>query len=121
MQRIIDEIQKITTEAQRFAEAKIESTKLDAIEKSVNILGTIIGWKIISLLASIIALLITFVLGLFLSECVGSLLGGFTILTGAYLAILLCLFFLRERLFVKPVKEKLYGIFLKSYSNGKTN
>jgi len=117
MQRVIDEIQKLATEAKNFAEAKIESTKLDTIEKSVNLISALIGWKIITVFATILALLITFVLGLLLTKCVGSIIGGFVILTGSYFIILLCIIFLRERLFTKTIQEKLYGIFLKSYKH----
>lgn len=120
MQRIIDEIQKLAGEAQDFAEAKIESTKLDTIEKAVNLLSTLIGWKIITIMATIFALLVTLVLGLLISEWVGSFLIGFSVLAGVYFLVLLCIIVFRVKLFEKTIQEKLFGIFLKSYDHGET-
>lgn len=113
MINIIDKIETIVKETKSYAETKYQSIRLESIQKSVETTSVLVTWFIIGIVGFVALLLVSFLIGMLLSEWVGSYLYGFGIITLFYFLVLGVLIFKRNKLITSKIKDVLYGFFIK--------
>jgi hypothetical protein len=113
MNNIIDKIETILKEAKSYAEAKYQSVRLESIQKSVETTSAMVTWFIIAIVGFMVLLLGTLLLGLVLSEWLGSHLYGFGVITLFYTIVFAILVYKRDQLITTKIKNILYGFFIK--------
>ncbi len=114
MGNLREEIKTFAQEAQNFAEAKIETIRLDAIEKSVTFAGVLMSWLVITVIALMVFITVSAAVGILLSSAMDSYAAGFGIIAGFYILLLIILIVFRRQLLGNLIEEKMYGVFLQA-------
>lgn len=118
MKGIFDDIESLVAETQNYAEAKMEETKIETIQKTVEIGSLLITWLIIGLVALLVVIGISVLGGLLLATLFESALIGFSLIASIYIVILIILYSQRDKLAQKTIPNIVYGKYLnkrKSY------
>lgn len=96
-------IKSLLEKSQDYLETKIEIAKLKTIDKSSDVLSTIVVLISVIFLGLLFFLFISIGLALYLGSLVGSAHAGFFIVAGLYGIVLLLLFAFREKWIKTPV------------------
>ncbi|MCO6476633.1 MAG: phage holin family protein [Phaeodactylibacter sp.] len=97
--------------AKAYVEQQIEYAKLDIAERlSISISSAITAIVVIQLIFFVLGFL-SFALGVYLSQRLGSYVQGFLIVGGIYLAITITIILLRRPLITNPVVSRIIKIF----------
>lgn len=106
-------IKSLLEKSQDYLETKIEIAKLKTVNKSSDILSTIIVLISVIFLGLLFFLFISIGLALYLGSLAGSAHAGFFIMAGLYGAILLLIYLFREKWIKTPVTNLVIKKLLK--------
>jgi hypothetical protein len=108
-----DSIKTLIDKSKDYLETKIELTRLKTIDKSADILSTMIVMVSMIFIASLVIVFISIALALLLSKWVGSLYSGFFIVGGFYALVLLLIYIRRDKWIKTPIANGLINKMLK--------
>lgn len=111
----------IIEEAEGYAEAKLESARLEAVDKSISLLTGIMSWLVLAGMMLLMFMCITLIVIITLSHLTGGYLSAALIVLGFYLLLFVPLFVFKKKLLLRPIKNFLLGEYLHTYkskSNG---
>ncbi len=106
-------IKSLIEKSQDYLETKIEITKLKTVEKSSDILSSIVVLILLVFLALLCFLFISIALALLLGSLIGSPHTGFFIMAGFYGIVFLIIYVLRDKWIKIPVANLLIKKMLK--------
>ena len=98
-----------------FIELQTDYLKLSAVEKMVRLLSLTVCFLVGLILVLPVIFFASLALACFLSSLIDSLIGGFCIVAGFYLLLLVLFYVFRKPLVMRPVCRMLVNIFLKDH------
>ena len=108
-----ESIKTLVDQSKDFLETKFELTKLKAIDKSADVLSTVIVMVAMIFLGSLFIIFISIALALILGNWLGSTYYGFLIVGGVYGLLLLLIFLQRDKWIKTPIANGLINKMLK--------
>lgn len=110
-----EHIQNIAEEIEHLASSKIEQARLQAVEKSINILSGSLSLIILAGVVLLTFMVITLVSILLLTNLIGGLLNASLVILGFYLIIFILLIIFKRKILTNPIKNVLLGEYLENY------
>jgi hypothetical protein len=104
-----DSIKTLIDKSKDYLETKIELTRLKTIDKSADVLSTVVVSVSMIFISFLLILFASIALALYL----GKMLGGFFILGGFYAIVLLLIYVKREKWIKIPIANDLISKMLK--------
>jgi uncharacterized protein YqhQ len=108
-----DSIKTLIDKSKDYLDTKIELTKLKSIDKSADVLSTVIVMVSMLFISFVLILFISCGLALFLGKMLGAYHYGFFIMSGFYAIILLVIYVKREKWIKIPIANELINKMLK--------
>lgn len=110
---IHDHLESLFIKTREYAETNIELNKLKAVDKSSDILSTIISKMIVLLVFIIFIVIVNIGIALLLGEYLGRSFYGFFVLAGFYLIAGFIFISMRKKWFKEPITNMIIQKFLK--------
>lgn len=110
---IQDHLESLFIKTREYAETNIELNKLKAVDKSSDILSTIISKMIVLLVFIIFIVIVNIGIALLLGEYLGRSFYGFFVLAGFYLIAGFIFISMRKKWFKEPITNMIIQKFLK--------
>lgn len=117
MKGIFDDIEDVIVETQHYADAKMEETKLETIQKTVEIGSLLTTWLLIGIITLLVLVAISILGGLLLTKLFGSVLIGISIITSLYIVVLIILYTKRDTIAQHSIPNIGYGKYLNARKN----
>ncbi|HXB28770.1 MAG TPA: hypothetical protein VNW49_03075 [Puia sp.] len=108
-----DSIKTLIDKSKDYLETKIELTKLKTIDKSADILSAVVVIVSMIFIGSLVIILISIGLSLYLGRLLGAYHYGFFVMGGFYALVLLLIFIQREKWIKTPISNGLINKMLK--------
>lgn len=108
-----ESIKTLIDKSKDYLETKIELTKLKTIDKSADILSTVVVTVSMLFVSFLLILFISLAAALFLGKMLGAYHYGFFIMGGFYAIILLVIYVKREKWIKTPIANELISKMLK--------
>ena len=108
-----DSIKTLIDKSKDYLETKIELTKLKTIDKSADVLSAVVVIVSMIFIGSLVIILISIGLALFLGRLLGAYHYGFFVMGGFYAIVLLVIFIQREKWIKTPISNGLINKMLK--------
>jgi hypothetical protein len=108
-----DTIKTLIDKSKDYLETKIELTKLKTIDKSADVLSAVVVIVSMIFIGSLVIILISIGLSLFLGRLLGAYHYGFFVMGGFYAIVLLVIFIQREKWIKTPISNGLINKMLK--------
>ncbi len=108
-----ESIKTLIDKSKDYLETKIELTKLKTIDKSADILSTVVVTVSMLFVSFLLILFISLAAALFLGKMLGAYHYGFFIMGGFYAIILLVIYVKREKWIKTPIANELINKMLK--------
>jgi hypothetical protein len=108
-----DSIKTLIDKSKDYLETQIELTKLKTIDKSADVLSAVVVMVSMIFIGSLVIILISIGLSLFLGRLLGAYHYGFFVMGGIYAIVLLVIFIQREKWIKTPVSNGLINKMLK--------
>jgi hypothetical protein len=108
-----DSIKSLIDQSKDYLETKIELTKLKTIDRSADILSSVIVIVTMIFLGSLFIIFISIALALLLGNWLGAVYYGFLIVGGFYALLLLLIYIQREKWIKAPIANGLISKMLK--------
>lgn len=124
METIATNIELLYEKAKNYAEVSIELVKLNAVDKTADIVSSLLARLLVIMVVAIFILFLSIALSLYLSELFGKDYLGFLGVSGFYLILALILHYQRDKLIKEPLTNVVIAKLLKSKSvsnDSKTN
>lgn len=99
----LEEVGKLNVYAQQYIKDQLELYKIEAAERSAKTIAQIITILVLVSIASIIFLLLTVVVGLYLGDYLDSYPQAFLMISGGYFLIGLLFYLLRKPILTNPL------------------
>ena len=99
----IEAIAHLASDLKDYVELKFEYAKIEAAQKSTQLISAIVVGIIVLILVAAIIAFISFTLAFALAKSIGSTVIAFGIVTLCYVALLITVFSLRKRLIERPL------------------
>ena len=99
--------------AEEFGETTVELFKLQAIDKSADVVSSLVSRLAILLVVVLLVIILSMGLALWAGELLGKSYYGFFVVGGAYVLIVLLLYSFRHQLLKKPVSNSIIKQMLK--------
>lgn len=124
METIATNIELLYEKAKNYAEVSIELVKLNAVDKTADIVSSLLARLLVIMVVAIFILFLSIALSLYLGELFGKDYLGFLGVSGFYLILALILHYQRDKLIKEPLTNVVIAKLLKSKSvsnDSKTN
>jgi hypothetical protein len=108
-----DSIRTLIDQSKDYLETKIELTKLKTIDKSADVLSSVVVMVTMIFLGSLFIIFISIAAALMLGNMLGSAHYGFLIVGGFYALLLLLIYLQRDRWIKVPIANGLISKMLK--------
>ena len=108
-----ESIKTLIDQSKDYLETKIELTKLKTIDKSADILSTVVVTVSMLFISFLLILFVSLAAALFLGKILGAYHYGFFIMGGFYAIILLLIYVKREKWIKTPIANELISKMLK--------
>src|SRR5216683_2277804 len=108
-----DSIKTLIDKSKDHLETKIELTKLKTIDKSADVLSTVVVMVSMIFFLSLFVLFVSIALALMIGKMLGDIYYGFFIMGGFYAIILLMIYVKREKWIKTPIANGLINKMLK--------
>ncbi|HEV3224536.1 MAG TPA: hypothetical protein VGZ90_16770 [Puia sp.] len=108
-----DSIRTLIDKSKDYLDTKIELAKLKTIDKSADVLSAVVVIVSMIFIGSLVIILISVGLALFLGRLLGAYHYGFFIMGGFYAIVLLVIFIQREKWIKTPISNGLINKMLK--------
>ena len=109
----IDAIKSLVDKSKDYLETKIELTKLKTIDRSADILSSVIVMVSIIFLGSLTIIFISIAMALLIGHWLGAAHWGFLIIGSFYALVLLLIYLRREKWIKTPIENGLIHKMLK--------
>lgn len=103
MENTTSHIESIYERAKSYTETSIELFKLNAIDKTADIVSSIVMWIALGSIVVIFLLFVNIGISLYIGQLLGASYLGFLIVSSFYLLIGLFLYIFNNKLIMKPV------------------
>ena len=108
-----DSIKSLIDKSKDYLDTKIELTKLKTIDKSADILSTVVVTVSMLFISFLVILFVSLAVALLLGKILGAYHYGFFIMGGFYAIILLVIYVKREKWIKTPIANELINKMLK--------
>ena len=108
-----ESIKTLIDKSKDYLETKIELTKLKTIDKSADVLSTVVVMVSMIFFLSLFVLFVSIALALMIGKMLGDVYYGFFIMGGFYAIILLMIYLKREKWIKTPIANGLINKMLK--------
>ena len=108
-----DSIKMLIDKSKDYLETKIELTKLKTIDKSADVLSTVIVMVAMLFISFLLVLFISLAAAIYLGELLGHPHYGFFIVGGFFALLLLVIYVQREKWIKNPISNGLISKMLK--------
>ncbi len=108
-----DSIGTLIDKSKDFLETQMELTKLKAIDKSADVLSSVVVMVSMLFIGTLVIILFSIGLALFLGTMLGAYHNGFFVVGGIYTIVLLILYIQRDKWIKSPVSKQLINKMLK--------
>ena len=108
-----DSIKTLIDKSKDYLETKIELTKLKTIDKSADVLSTVVVMVSMLFILVLMILFISLGLALYLGKILGAYHYGFFVVAAIYAIILLIIYVKREKWIKTPIANELINKMLK--------
>ena len=108
-----DSIKLLIDKSKDFLETKIELTKLKTIDKSADVLSTVVVMVAMLFIGFLLVLFISLAAAIYLGELLGHAYYGFSIVGGFFALLLLLIYVQREKWIKNPISNGLITKMLK--------
>jgi hypothetical protein len=108
-----DSIRDLIDKSKDYLETKIELTKLKTIDRSADVLSSVIVMVAMVFIGSLFIIFLSIALALILGKWLGEWYYGFLITGGLYFLLLLLIYLQREKWIKKPIASGLINKMLK--------
>jgi hypothetical protein len=108
-----DSIRTLIDKSKDYLDTKIELAKMKTIDKSADVLSTVVVMVSMIFIGSLFVIFISIALALLLGSLLGAYHYGFFIMGGFYAIILLMIFLQREKWIKTPIANGLINKMLK--------
>lgn len=108
-----ESIKTLIDKSKDYLETKIELTRLKTIDKSADVLSTVVVTVSMLIVSFLLILFISLAIALFLGKMLGAYHYGFFIMGGFYAIILLLIYVNREKWIKTPIANELISKMLK--------
>jgi hypothetical protein len=108
-----DSISSLIDKSKDFLDTRIELAKLKTIDKSADVLSSVVVMISMLFIATLVIVLFSVGLALFLGRLLGAYHDGFFIVGGFYAIILLVLYIQRNKWIKTPISRELINKMLK--------
>jgi len=109
----MESIKTLIDKSKDYLETKIELTKLKTIDKSADILSTVVVTVSMLFISVLLILFISLAVALFLGQMLGAYHYGFFIMAEFYAIVLLLIYVKREKWIKTPIANELISKMLK--------
>ncbi len=99
----LEEVGKLNIYAQQYVKDRIELVKIEAAEQSAKAISLIATMLMLGGLITVVLLLLTVAIGLYLGDYLNDYPQAFLIISGIYFLIGLIFFLLRKRILTNPI------------------
>lgn len=99
-----------------YVNLKIQLLKLTVAEKAAHAMASLIATIVLILLAFVVLLFGSLAVAFLLGECLNSYAAGFGIVAGFYLLIALIILLTKKKIIEKPLMDKFISLLLKKHS-----
>jgi len=108
------DFEKIIDEVRAYASSRSELSKMQAVEKSSELIGAMTSRLVLLLLTLIVFFFLSIGIALLISKFLGSYYAGFMVMAGCYLLLLLLFYLKREKWMINPVTNQVIRSFYKN-------
>lgn len=105
------DIETLLSDAKAYIDARVEYTKLSAVEKGSKIFADLITSAAVIICFVLAFLFASFTLALYLSEVLGNYASGFGCVAGIYLLLSIIVYLMKE----KYIESVLVNLFIRKY------
>ena len=106
-------IKTLIDKSKDYLETRIELTKLKTIDKSADVLSTVVVTVSMLFVSFLLILFISLAVALYLGKMLGEYYYGFFIMAGFYAIVLLVIYLKREKWIKTPIANELISKMLK--------
>lgn len=108
-----DSIKTLIDKSKDYLETKIELARLKTIDKSADVLSAVVVIVSMIFIGSLVIILVSIGISLFLGRILGAYHYGFFIMGGFYAIVLLVIYLQREKWIKTPISNELINKMLK--------
>jgi len=112
MEKPIELIESLIEKGETYSKTTIELMKLKTIDKSSDVISSLVSWVIVIVFATLFFTLLNFAIALWLGELMGKVYYGFFVVTGCYALLTVLFLIFRKQLVKKPVKNSIVNQLL---------
>ncbi|WP_445731410.1 hypothetical protein [Mariniflexile sp.] len=116
MDTIATNIELLYEKAKSYAEINIELVKLNAIDKTSDIVSSVLARLLVIMVVAMFFLFVNIALSLYLGELLGKYYLGFLLVSGIYLIVALILHYNRDKIIKVPITNLVIAKLLKTKS-----
>ncbi|MBO5134171.1 MAG: phage holin family protein [Bacteroidaceae bacterium] len=120
----IELISQLFADAKRYAELRLQLTKVDLVSKLAILLAALILGAVLFMLFTIVILFLSYTAAAMLASWLGSMSAACAVIAGGYLLVAALVYLNRRRWIVTPLAKFLSKLFLSNPTsnaeNGKT-
>lgn len=113
METIATNIELLYKKAKDYAEINIELAKLNAVDKTADVISSILARLVVIMIVAIFVLFFSIALSLYLGELLGQDYLGFLIVSGIYLVAAIILNYYRDKIIKEPLTNVVIAKLLK--------
>lgn len=113
----IDNLTELFKEVKKYLKLQGEYVKLDLVEKLTILLSTLTLIFVLTILGTMAAFYLSFMLVYVLASATGSLVAGYAIIGGILILLAFIIYRLRQKLIFQPMVNFLARLFLDDSSN----
>ena len=106
-------IESLFEKAGEYIETRIDLYKLKAVDKSSDVLSSVISKMIVILVFAMFIFIVNIGIALLLGELLGKSWYGFFVLAGFYLIIGIIFYYMRKKWFKSPIADRMIQKLLK--------
>jgi len=123
METIATNIELLYEKAKNYADINIELAKLNAIDKTADIVSSLLARLLVIMVVAIFVLFLSITLSFYLGDILGKSYFGFLVVSGFYLLLALILHYNRDTIIKVPLTNVVIAKLLKTklVSNAKDN
>ncbi|AWG21606.1 hypothetical protein FFWV33_08700 [Flavobacterium faecale] len=114
METIAANIESLYEKAKSYAEVNVELIKLTAIDKTADVVSSLLARLLVILVVAMFVLFLSISMGLFLGDVLDSPYLGFLAVAGFYLVFALLFHFRRDQIVKVPLTNVIIAKLLKS-------
>ncbi|MES2240047.1 MAG: hypothetical protein V4497_07280 [Bacteroidota bacterium] len=116
METIATNIELLYEKAKDYAEINIELAKLNAVDKTADMVSSLLARLLVIMVVAIFVLFLSIAFSLYLGELLGKEYLGFLVVSGAYLILAIILHYNRDKIIKAPLTNVVIAKLLKTKS-----